>query len=217
MVDSTLLPAIREAIKQNEIGNTSPYRLSYAQFGKSGASFGIFQGDTNVSEDARATLSQALDAAGADADASTRILAAVSRALPNGNPLSPADTKLANDALSAPEGRALVDQMDHRLLDIVLNELDSSVAAAVSRTLAIDPEAQLYIALWVNMTGAPTTLNRWLAGTTELGVAPPSGPTVTPQDLEAYLLATQYFHLHPRNLVHMEASVTAAQPLLPVA
>ena len=58
LVDATLLPAIRAAIKANEIGTESPYRLSYARLGVSGASFGIFQGDTNVNHEARATCSK---------------------------------------------------------------------------------------------------------------------------------------------------------------
>ena len=62
MVDTALIPAITAAIKTNEIGNASPYALSYAELGASGASFGIFQGDTNVNHTARATLLQALQA-----------------------------------------------------------------------------------------------------------------------------------------------------------
>jgi hypothetical protein len=81
MVEPALVPAIREAIKQNEIGQASPYCLSYARLGASGASFGIFQGDTNVNHVARSTLLQALQAASVDADAITRILAAVGPSL----------------------------------------------------------------------------------------------------------------------------------------
>ena len=63
MVDTALFPAIRAAIKQNELGNASPYCLSYARLGQSGASFGIFQGDTNVNPLARSTLTDVLNAA----------------------------------------------------------------------------------------------------------------------------------------------------------
>ena len=41
----------------SEISPNVSYELSYAQLGASGASFGVFQGDTNVSHTARATLS----------------------------------------------------------------------------------------------------------------------------------------------------------------
>jgi hypothetical protein len=217
MVDTALVPAIKSAIKANEIGDASPYVLSYARLGASGASFGIFQGDTNVNHTARATLLKALQANGTDADAVTRIMAAVSQPCPNGNPLSPDDTIAANAALSSDGGQALVDAMDATLLNVVLGELDSCIAAANTRTQTIDPEALLYIALWVNMTGAPDTLDKWLSGTQEVGLAPPVGPVVTPQNLQNYLQANVYFRLHPRNFVHMQDSVNIAVPLLPSA
>src|ERR1700761_1662748 len=112
MVDQTVVPAIREAIKQNEIGDASPYCLSYACLGASGASFGIFQGDTNVNHTARATLRQALVTDGASDDAITRIIDAVSQPCHDGNPLSAEDTTLANEALASPSGMKLVDAMD---------------------------------------------------------------------------------------------------------
>jgi hypothetical protein len=216
MVNPSLVPAIREAIKQNEIGAGSPYCLSYARLGISGASFGIFQGDTNVNHVARSTLAEALELRGASADTIARIIAAVSQSCPEGNPLTPEDTDLANSALSSPAGQTLVDQMDATLLQVVLGELDTSVAAASSRNLSFDPIALLYIAVWVNMTGAPNTLNKWLAGTPEIGVIAPAGPLVTQQNVQNYLHANTYFRLHPENFVHMQDSVQAAIPLLPV-
>jgi hypothetical protein len=215
MVDSALIPAIRVAIKQNELGNASPYELSYARLGASGASFGIFQGDTNVNHVARDTLRQILQAAGVGNVACDRIIGAVSQPCPDGNPLSPEDTAAANDALSSDAGKAVVDAMDNRLLQVVLGELDTCIAAANTRQQTIAPVALLYIALWVNMTGAPDTLNKWLSGTQEVGLAPPVGPTVTQQNLENYLQANTFFRLHPRNFVHMQDSVQAAVPSLP--
>lgn len=215
MVDTLLLPAIREAIKANELGSVSPYCLSYARLGSSGASFGIFQGDTNVNHTARSTLLQALQAYGADTSTCNRILAAVSRACPNGNPLSDGDTELANAALASPAGQHLVDTMDSALLNVVLGELDSCIAAAGTRNQTIAPEALLYIALWVNMTGAPDTLNKWLSGTQEVGVVPPTGAIVTSQNIQNYLHANTYFRIHPKNFVHMQDSVSAALSLLP--
>src|SRR5258705_12167529 len=105
MVDTALFPAVRAAIKQNELGNASPYGLSYARLGQTGASFGIFQGDTNVNPLARSTLTDVLNAAGiADATVGS-IIVAVSQPLPSGNPLSPDDTGLANTALASALGR----------------------------------------------------------------------------------------------------------------
>jgi hypothetical protein len=216
-MDASLLPAVRLAIQQNELGNASPYCLSYARLGVSGASFGIFQGDTNVNHLARDTLRQALQVMGAPDDACDRIIAAVSQPCPDGNPLSDDDAALADGALASVAGRAMVDAMDDRLLQVVEGELDTCLAAANTRGQSIAPVALLYIALWVNMTGAPDTLNRWLCGTREVGLASPVGPTVTQQNLENYLQANTYFRLHPRNFVHLYDSVTAAVSLLPVA
>lgn len=217
MVNSTLIPAIKEAIKQNEIGNASPYELSYARLGVSGASFGVFQGDTNVSHSARATLAAALRAAGAGADAVTRILGLVSQPCPDGDPLSEDDKNLANGSLSSAAGQELVNAMDDELLQVVLHGVDACIAAARTRSLTIDPVALLYIALWVNMTGPPNVLSRWVAGTPELGLTPPAGDQVSQQNLESYLHSTKFFTTHPRNFVHMQQSVKAAIPLLPPA
>ena len=216
-MDQAFIPAVRSAIQANELGPASPYCLSYACLGNSGASFGIFQGDTNVNARARDTLDNVLRAANVDDDARVRILDAVSRPCPGGNPLSPDDTKRVNDALACSQGRDLVDQMDDGLMRGVLGYIDSSVDAAGRAGKTIDPEAQLYIALWVNMTGAPDTLNRWLGGGTEMGMAPPDGPIVTVEDIKGYLQASKYFQENPRNFAHMEQSVAAGAKLLPRA
>jgi hypothetical protein len=60
MTDSTMLPAIRAAIKANEIGPGDPYSLSYAGKANSGASFGIFQNDTAANPQALAALKSIL-------------------------------------------------------------------------------------------------------------------------------------------------------------
>ncbi|HEV2677278.1 MAG TPA: hypothetical protein VGV37_22310 [Aliidongia sp.] len=215
MVDQALYPAIRAAIKQNELGNASPYCLSYARRGQSGASFGAFQGDTNVNDLARSTLTDVLNAAGTADDAVAALLAAVSRPLPNGNPLSPSNTALVNDALASAFGQPIVDRMDDRLMQTVLAGIDSCIAASGQRP--IDPAAQLYLALWINMTGAPTTVCKWLGGSEIAGLAPPAGTTVAPQDVENYLQASAYFRENPRNFTHLQASVQAGVALLPAA
>lgn len=193
MVDSALIPAIKEAMKQNEIGDASPFQLSYARLDKSGASFGAMQGDTHVSDLARSTLGQVLAAAGADNVRIDRIIGLVEQLCPNGNPLNPADTKFANDALAAPAGRALVDQMDVKLLNDILAGVDAAVAVGRKHDITITPQAQLYIACWVNMTGPPDKLLNFLAGKSELGLAPPSSPTFGETDVVTYLNATDFF------------------------
>jgi hypothetical protein len=217
MVESNLIPAIKEAVKQNEIGNQSPYKLSYARLGVSGASFGVFQGDTNVSDTARQTLRKALQADGASDTTIARIMSLVSQRLPNGNPLSPDDTEIADTALSSETGRALVDAMDNGLFMIVIRDLNACTAAAQTNHCSIEPIALLYMAVWVNMTGPPTILTKFLAGNSEIGVLPPVGPTVTTQDMQTYLHASRYFILHPRNFLHLQESVETAEALLPHA
>jgi hypothetical protein len=136
MVDPDLIPAVKEAIKQNEIGDQSPYKLSYARLGVSGASFGVFQGDTNVSDVARQTLRKALAANGVDDATINRILGLVSQRLPNGNPLSPDDTEVADSALSAPAGKQLVDAMDQSLFLIVIRDVNACIAAAQNQNFS---------------------------------------------------------------------------------
>lgn len=211
-----MLPAIKVAIRSNELGKTSPYCLSFAGLSRSGASFGLFQGDTNVNATARTVLRQALQAANVDATRCDRIINAVSQPCAS-NPLSQEDIALANNALSSDAGKALVDRMDAALLQIVLADLDSSIAAAAGRSLTLEAAVQLYICLWSNMTGAPTTLNLWLAGNRELGVAAPAGPVVTRANVESYLRSSSYFQLHPQNFLHMTDSVDEGLATLPQA
>jgi len=215
MVDLTLIPAIKETVRQNEIGAGSPYQLDFAELGKSGASFGFMQGDTNVSSLARNTLSQVLAAARTAQPDIDRILAALSQALPNGNPLSDADTTAVNTALSSPAGQVLVNGMDNTLMQGVLEGLDSCSAAAGAVGLTLVPIVYLYIAPWINMTGPPTLLNTYLGGNAVHGVPAPTPPTVTETDIVAYLQATAYFQIHPRNFQHLQQCVAAGAALLP--
>lgn len=207
MVDPSLLPAIRAALRENEIGNQSPYVLSYAELGNSGGSFGVFQGDACVDPNARAALKQVLVAANVNAATINRIVNAVSQPCPHGSPLSPADQQTADTALNSVQGRAIVDAMDEKTLQVILNELDTSIIAAQSASKRLDSGSQVSIALWVNMTGAPTALNEWIMGATIGGAAPPAAATVTRDDVKRYLKGTKFFTLHPKNLIHFEASV----------
>ena len=217
MVDPSLLSAVRAALRENEIGNQSPYVLSYAELGNSGGSFGVFQGDACVDPNARAALKQVLVAASVNQATITRIVNAVSQPCPNGSPLSPADQRTADDALNSTQGRAIVDAMDEKTLQVILSELDSSIIAAQSANRRLDPGSQVSIALWVNMTGAPTALNEWVEGATIGGVAPPAAAMVTRDDVRRYLKGTKFFTLHPKNLIHFEASVDKGLGALPAA
>ena len=97
--------------------------------------------------------------------------------------------------------------MDEKTLQVILNELDTSIIAAQSASKRLDSGSQVSIALWVNMTGAPTALNEWIMGATIGGAAPPAAATVTRDDVKRYLKGTKFFTLHPKNLIHFEASV----------
>jgi hypothetical protein len=172
------------------------------------------QGDTNPQPDARNTLRAVLAAAGQAQGFIDSMLAALSRALPNGNPLSAADTSTVNTALASDAGRSLVDAMDMRILQGVLNDVDKCVASAQTRNVPIEPLALLYIAPWINMTGAPGTLRSWLSGTVIEGLAPPA-PTVTGTDMAAYLHKMKFYENNPRNFQHLQACVDAGAKLLP--
>jgi hypothetical protein len=142
-------------------------------------------------------------------------LAAVSKALPNGSPLSKTDQSAVNAALASAGGRPIVDAMDARLLQSVLNGVDSCVAAAQSRQVTIAPLALLYIAPWINMSGPPTLLKTWLAGSSVMGLPVPPPPQIEAESIETYLQATAYFQAHPRNFVHYRQCVAIGAKLLP--
>jgi hypothetical protein len=217
MSDPNLLPAVQTTIRQNEIGDSSPYCLSFACLGQSGASFGYMQGDTNVSALTRATLRYVLSQANTDQTTSNRILSALSRALPNGNPLTKPDTLTVNKALAGEAGQKLVDQMDAKLLKVVLDGLDLCTSAAATNHLSISPIAYLYFAPWINMSGTPTLLTSWLKGAPVNGVPAPTLPTVLERDAQAYLQSMAYFQAHPRNFAHLEECVEKGAAELPPA
>jgi hypothetical protein len=216
MPDPSLTPAIVAALRYNELGNASPYVLSFARLGQSGASFGIFQADTNTNVTAQTCLSQAMQAYGVSDGEIAEIMADVSQPMPNGPaPLLSTCLAVANAALSSTTGMALVDAMDGNTLSVVLGEVDQCIAAAGSNT--ISPGGLCAIACWVNMTGEPNVLKTWLSGTSVLGLEPPAGPTVLQADVMTYLAATLYFRLHPRNLGHLQDAVAAGVAALPAA
>jgi hypothetical protein len=214
MTDPAMLPAIKASIRANEIGSQSPYKLSFAKKGNSGASYGVFQNDTYANRTALTTLTQILSDAGLPADQVQRITGLLGRPCPT-NPLSASDEAAVNAALAAPDGQAQVDTLDSAQLQIVTGYLDQALAASIA---PVNGDAQLAICLWCNMTGKPTTLMTWLGGAsvTQAGgtVAPPGNP-VTMDDMTRYLLSTQFFVQNPGNWPHFTDSVAAGVPLLP--
>jgi hypothetical protein len=214
MVAQQFIPAIRETIRANEGGES--YALGFAQKGDSGASFGVMQGDMHVQPDARDTMNNILAAAGVDQATIDRLMALFKLAWPDGSKFPAEEKALANAALNSAAGRPLVDAMDTRIMAGILKGVDGCIAAASARNVAIEPLALLYIAPWINMTGAPSTLKKWLGGTTVDGYPPPPlPPSVGGDQLAAYLKASKYFRENPRNFTHFTESVKAGAKLLP--
>jgi hypothetical protein len=210
MPNAALNPALMRALKVHEIGrNGDPYEISFAILGRSGASFGALQGDLAKGGDfVRQTLRDILQAQGvANAEGILRKLAVPL----TGNPLSHAEHAAVDAALHAE--RAKVDAMDLRIAREVFVGLDECVAAAQRGGRAIDPRVLLYIAMWINMTGAPTTIKPWLGGSSERVAAP--GHPVSVADIERYLHSTKYYTEHARNFRHLQESVEDGALLLP--
>jgi hypothetical protein len=209
MPDQSLKPGIRAALRLHEIGDASPYQLSFAGKGKSGASFGFMQGDMAAQQpEVLKAFRDALAAAGSPSATIEKLVGRLSVHVVD-NPLTPAETKAVNDALLA--GRQLVDAMDESILGKVYDDLDTCIAKASGAGRSIAPKAALYIALWINMTGRPTKLLVWLAdGNPQLRVpVPPPGTVVDGPAIETYLRATDYFTENPGNFPHMMQSVAA--------
>jgi hypothetical protein len=214
--DSALEAALRTALRLNEIGDASPYRLSFAAKGASGASFGFLQGDMAARQPVvHDTFRRALTAA-AISDAEITALAQRLSVHLIQNPLSPDDTLRINAALDAPAGRALVDQMDTTIFAEVRQQLDNCVAAAVGSGRTIAPKAQIYMVLWINMSGPPTVLLTWLSGqdVSLTRVVPKPRQIVDAAAMEDYLRATDFFAENPGNLPHILQCAAAGAALL---
>jgi hypothetical protein len=197
MTDPAMLPAIRAAIKANEIGAGDPYALSFAKKDDSGASFGIFQNDTAANSQALDTLKSILQTAGLPAGQVQRIIGLVSKPCPT-DPLRADDEAAADAALRSDAGKQAVDALDDKSLTVVCGYLDQAVQSSV---YPVEGEAQLGICMWCNMTGAPTTLLTWLGGSSveEAGgtVDPPGNP-VGFDDLTRLLNNANFFCTEPR-------------------
>jgi hypothetical protein len=210
MPNAALIPALMRALKVHEIGrNGDPYEISFAILGRSGASFGAMQGDlAKGGEFVRQTLRDVLRAQ------TVPDLEGIMRKLSvqlTSNPLS-RDERARVDAALHTE-RAKVDVMDLRIAREVFDGLDDCIAAAQRGARSIDPRVQLYIAMWINMTGAPTTIKAWLGGSSER--APTPGNPVSVADIERYLRTTKYYTEHERNFRHLQESAEDGAALIP--
>ena len=131
------------------------------------------------------------------------------------NPLSTGETSQVNAALLASSD--LVDAMDEEILGSVYDDLDLCIATAANANRKISGKAVLFMALWINMSGHPTKLLKWLSGQNP-GLpqpVPQPGAVVDGSEMEAYLRATSYYIENPGNIPHLLSSVAAGVALLP--
>jgi hypothetical protein len=109
------------------------------------------------------TLAQILANALAPMETRGRIIGALRDPAPS-NPLSAADLALANAAIDSTQGRAATDVLDAAILAGVLAQLDRCILHASANSSRIEPAALFGAGMWINASGPPTDLLRWLAG-----------------------------------------------------
>jgi hypothetical protein len=213
MPDDAIKPALRAAMRSHEIGSDSPYVISFAAKGNSGGSFGFMQGDLAAGQPiAHQTFRAAMAAAGMQQSKIDDLDRRLSVHLVQ-SPLTKQEEADVDAALLA--SRALVDAMDETILQTVYGQLDTCIAKAASADRAIAWKPQLYVALWLNMTGPPTKLLTWLGGPS--GPPPALAATVGEPDIQQYLLSQTYYVQNPKNWPHMVQSVAVGAALLPQA
>lgn len=215
MPDNTLKPAIRASLRMHEIGDKSPYQLFFAAKGKSGASFGVMQGDLAAGQtEVAQTFKNAMAAAAIPSDATSSLLQRLSAHL-IGNPLDPKERDQVNDALAG--SSPLVDAMDEGILGKVYSGVDTCISRAHVVGREITPESQILMAMWINMTGPPSKILAWLDG----GNPGLSKPVPTPGSIVdgdavcTYLRATDYYQQNPQNFAHLIESLNAGLKGLP--
>jgi hypothetical protein len=213
-IDINLRNAMTKALRINEIGDASPYEISFAKKGNSGASFGFMQGDLAANQPiVQQTFRSVLAAAGVAASAIADFVARLSVHL-MANPLTAAETDVVDRALLA--GRNSVDAMDQNILSGVLDGVQKCIDTAATANRHIEAKALIYMALWINMSGAPNKLLLWLSGQDPQLGSPvqPATAAVDGAAMESYLRATHYFMENPGNFPHMQASAAAGAATL---
>jgi hypothetical protein len=216
MPDDAIKPALRTALRLHEIGDATPYKMFFAGKGKSGGSFGFMQGDLAAGQpNVRATFRAVMAAAGSTLAKAKAIEDALSVHCID-NPLSVSDTRLVNSALDSEPGRPLVDTMDEDILGDIYAGLDKCLASATEAGRTVEPKALLYLAMWINMTGPPSTVLKWLAGK-PVSLAKPigkAGAVVDGPAMETYLSATSYYSENPGNFPHAMQCAAAGMAAL---
>lgn len=218
-ISTALLAGLKVALRLHEIGDASPYVLSFAGKAKSGASFGFMQGDLAAGQPVvQRAFRSALQAAGIPAQQIDHFVQRLSVHLIS-NPLNAQDTALVNGALSAPAGRAQVDAMDDAILQGVITDLRQCLDTAEASGRQVDPKAAIYMAMWINMSGPPSTMLDWLSGDPVTMARPVPAPpmTVDAAAMEGYLHATSYYSENPHNFAHLTQCAAAGMNAIAVA
>lgn len=202
-LDDPVQQTISTALRLHEIGNESPYRISFAGKGNSGGSFGFMQGDLAANQAVVGpTFLRVLEAAGIPAATAESLKSRLSVHTAV-NPLSPQESALVNNALDSPTGHKLVDEMDRAILGNVFDDVRKCIATANENERCISLKALLYIAMWINMSGPPSTLLKWLKGMDVIldyhVTVPSPGDIVDGIAMESYLQKTHYFSANPAN------------------
>ena len=216
MPDDAIKPALRTALRLHEIGDDTPYKMFFAGKGKSGGSFGFMQGDLAAGQANVKTTFRAVMAAAGVAAAKTQAIEAALSVHCIDNPLGASDTKLVNNALASDTGRPRVDAMDEDILGDVYAGLDKCISTASAAGRTIETKALLYLAMWINMTGPPSTVLKWLDGK-PVSLAKPigkAGAVVDAPAIEAYLRATSYYSENPGNFPHAMQCAAAGMAAL---
>ncbi len=164
--DAAWRAACFAAVRWHETRNqaTAIYALSFAEEGQSGGSFGAMQNDCHASSRALEIFTGILVAAKMPVDQRGRVLGLVST-VQRGNPLSRADRIAVEAALCSAQGRLAIDTLDQEVFRALLPQIDRCCAAAAANGGAsIAADAGMGLAIWINSSGAPSTLLRWLGG-----------------------------------------------------
>ena len=200
-------PALRTALRFHEIGDRTPYEISFARKANSGGSFGFMQGDLAAGQPiAHSTFRQAMSAAGIAGASIDDLERRLSQKGIGPNVITLGETQQINAALLA--GKALVDNIDKDILSKVYGGLDTCIASAAGANRTIAPITQLYVAMWINMTGPPDKILDFLKGPV------PDNP-VSEDDIQTYLMASKYYTEHPGNFPHMVESAQKGAAELP--
>lgn len=223
-IPSELQDAVLAALFDHECGSREDiaYRLSFAKIDSSGGSYGKLQNDCFAQPLALHVLVNILQAVGTDGDTVNRVASALAVACPE-NPLSAADYAVVNAAIASDSGRALVSTLDESTLMGVIQQLNRCISYAnLNGHATIGNDALIGMALWINQSGPPTTMLRWIGGAVVSlgGARAPEinpGQLITLTDLCGYLATTGEFKRHPRMLTNLRNSVAVGMRSMPPA